>query len=198
MPLVSGKISWNYKGRQGGQELFTERVNIIAAFLGRPREFYEEMTKLVLPTETAAQFASQGGYLGTPWEPLAPQTVRRRGSATPILDDTGRLRESFQEGGADHIELVTDEYAEWGSSRKGALAHQTGTGGGFGNPGYQAPAPPRSHRRGASTGHRGMPQRQIIFWSARMQEVAREKLKARLAQKIREAGFGQGSNVGNI
>jgi len=33
----------------------------------------------------------------TPWTPLSEETVRRRGSSHPILNETGALRASFQE-----------------------------------------------------------------------------------------------------
>lgn len=38
------------------------------------------------------QFATEGAFGGDPWAPLAASTVAQRGSAHPILDDTGALK----------------------------------------------------------------------------------------------------------
>lgn len=50
----------------------------VAARLGR--EWFRE------------QFDSEGAWGGDPWEELAPSTVAQRGSAHPILDDTGAMK----------------------------------------------------------------------------------------------------------
>jgi len=46
---------------------------------------------------------------GEPWAPLSPTTVKRRGSATPILQVTGILASSFQaEHGPDYARVTTN------------------------------------------------------------------------------------------
>ncbi len=76
------------------------------------------------------RFASEGGGF---WPQLAPSTVKKRGSAHPILDVTGALRRSLTEHGAPGsvYEAQTDSL-ELGSALKVgkwnlAGLHQSGT-----------------------------------------------------------------------
>lgn len=73
------------------------------------------------------QFQSEGGRSGHPWAPLADSTVRSRGSAHPILDDTSALRESFLYGGAGNIFEATDDHLRYGSESEIGIFHQQGT-----------------------------------------------------------------------
>src|SRR5687768_5844860 len=75
----------------------------------------------------ARQFASEGGNSGG-WAALAPSTVRRRGSAHPILFESGRLQQSLTgTGAADAVRRITSDSLEVGTSVPYARYHQRGT-----------------------------------------------------------------------
>lgn len=91
-----------------------------------PGPAFEAMADDFLEIE-ARQFASEGGNSGG-WAPLAPSTVRRRGSAHPILFQTGRLQQSLTSAGArDSVRRVTADSLEVGTSVPYARFHQQGT-----------------------------------------------------------------------
>lgn len=75
----------------------------------------------------AAQFASEGGRSGG-WAPLAPSTVRSRGSAHPILFESGRLQQSLTtRSSTDAVRRITADSLEVGTTVPWARYHQTGT-----------------------------------------------------------------------
>ena len=62
---------------EGGVEVFNEQVDGFIAKLADPDDFFDEAAD-ILELATAQQFATQGAYAGTPWEPIADSTLRKR------------------------------------------------------------------------------------------------------------------------
>jgi phage gpG-like protein len=74
------------------------------------------------------QFSSEGGFASGGWDPLADSTVRRRGSAHPILDESSELRDSLtQDGAKGSIRRITSDELFVGTDVDHAQYHQTGT-----------------------------------------------------------------------
>ncbi len=59
-----------------------------------PRPILEQVTDVWLSKVFPKHFARQGGE--SPWAPLAPSTVKERGSSRPILIRTGSYRRSIR------------------------------------------------------------------------------------------------------
>ncbi len=75
-----------------------------------------------------AQFRSEGARGSGGWAQLAPSTVRARGSAHPILDDTGALRRSLTLSGATgSVRRLTSTSLLIGTEVDYARYHATGT-----------------------------------------------------------------------
>lgn len=73
------------------------------------------------------QFDSEGGNSGH-WAPLAPSTVKRRGSAHPILDDHSDLRASLTRAdGKGAVRTVEPHELFVGTDIDYAQYHQAGT-----------------------------------------------------------------------
>ncbi len=74
------------------------------------------------------QFRSEGGR-SMVWKPLRPSTIRQRGSAHPILDDSDALRNSLtRQGAAGQIRQLTGPTSLIvGTDVQYAGFHQTGT-----------------------------------------------------------------------
>jgi phage gpG-like protein len=95
--------------------------------LGDLEPVFEALADDFLAIETS-QFASEGGFASGGWDPLADSTVRRRGSAHPILDDFGDLRASLtQDGAKGSIRNITSDELFVGTDVDYAQHHQTGT-----------------------------------------------------------------------
>lgn len=76
----------------------------------------------------AALFSSQGRRGGGSWKRLKPDTVRRKGHAT-ILVETGHLKASLTEAGhGDNIMEVTNTTMEFGTIDPIAQVHEEGMG----------------------------------------------------------------------
>ena len=95
---------------------------------------------------TAAQFDSEGsrGAHGE-WAPLTPEyekEKRKRWGDKPILEASGRLKTSFEDGGGEHVDEATPTDLTWGSETPYAIYHQTGYAKAFGG-----------GRRRATVGH---------------------------------------------
>lgn len=76
---------------------------------------------------TGEQFASDGSFFGTPWEPLTEGTIaqkERERAADPAqaLVRSGALALSFL-GGPGHVRHVDAGEAEWGSHNPDAMWH---------------------------------------------------------------------------
>jgi phage gpG-like protein len=74
------------------------------------------------------QFDSEGRRGGTGWAALKPATIAQRGTAHPILDDSGALKASLTERGGDNTFWAADDFLLFGSKLDYAGFHQTGTG----------------------------------------------------------------------
>lgn len=149
----------------------------LAAFQGALRDARPALQEIAddFREMIAAQFASEGRAGGTPWAPLAPSTLRRRGSASPILFDSGALFRSLHDAGAPgHIEQIEDQALVLGTNLPYALFHQTGTGWGLGQDQSS-----RS-RRG-----RGLPMRPIVVLSPDRQDAWAEILQRGLEERTR-------------
>lgn len=101
---------------------------------------------------TGEQFATQGDFFGTPWEPLKDDTIaekERLGVPDPAmaLVRGGALALSFQ-GGPGGVRDVSPDGADWGSRNEDAMWHhgreRSGT-----NPVSRRPIfePDEAHRR---------------------------------------------------
>lgn len=75
-----------------------------------------------------AVFSSQGRRGGGSWKPLKPETVKRKGSSQ-ILVDTGQLKASLTEPGANfQILNISGSTIEFGTSDPVAVFHDEGRG----------------------------------------------------------------------
>ena len=75
------------------------------------------------------QFTSEGGFASGGWAPLADSTVRRRGSAHPILVEHGDLKASLTDAAAKGaIREITSDSLFVGTDIDYAPFHQRGTG----------------------------------------------------------------------
>ena len=75
------------------------------------------------------QFATNGGYLGTPWKPLKPDYLLwkvREGYSSHTLIQTGAMRLSFTSRPMA-IEVYSGNKARFGSDHPLAAFHQRGT-----------------------------------------------------------------------
>jgi len=83
----------------------------------------------VLEGHVLSQFQTEGKAETMGWAELAESTIRKRGSAHPILQVTGDLKLSFQRGSSLHVEEITKTSLVWGSAVPHSLFAQFGTGG---------------------------------------------------------------------
>lgn len=76
------------------------------------------------------QFATEGAYMGTPWQPLAPSTVARKAArgfgGRKILVETGAMRSGFT-GRPMDIETYSAQQALFGSAGQVARWQHFGT-----------------------------------------------------------------------
>ena len=117
-------LTWVYGDKKGSFTMFHQ------PFLEAIKDWapaFEEIAADVLEPHVKAAFDTEGSSEGLHWKDLAPATVKRRGSAHPILRVTGALERSFEKGGADHIEQVSARRLTWGSMVPTALFHEFGT-----------------------------------------------------------------------
>lgn len=117
------QLSLNADGFAGTTRLFDQMQR-------RGRSLYPVMRDIAddfLDLERE-QFRTEG-LRAEAWKPLATSTVRQRGQAHPILDDTGLLRDSLTvQGSRDQVRLLTANSALLGTDVAHAGYHQTGTG----------------------------------------------------------------------
>lgn len=73
------------------------------------------------------QFRSEGARAAI-WKPLSAATVRQRGTAHPILNETSALRDSLTiEGARNAVRVITATSLLAGTDDPKATYHQTGT-----------------------------------------------------------------------
>jgi hypothetical protein len=164
--LITISMKWRFRNQEGGQEVFTSAANEFINRLQDKAPLWRAISRNVLQPAIQEQFATEGAAgAGSPsslessgsWDELADATIKKRGSAHPILHDEGRLEESFTEGGEGHFEEFGPESGEWGST----ITDKRGRG--------YAPY----HQTGTSR----MPAREILFWNERMSLLAEAEVQ---------------------
>lgn len=169
-------LSWNYQGRKGKETLFHTAIGNFLTAMKDWSPALRSMIEEVLEPSVDERFNSSG--LGE-WAPLAPNTVKRKGS-TEILFTSGRLKSSFTSGSGDNVSDVTRSSLRWGSRLPYSLFHQTGTRSGFQLP-QKGPGP-------------GVPMRKILKLTSGQKGEMRSLLTRRLATIARKEGFGVTGN----
>lgn len=109
-----------------GDTQFDREIRLIGRRATEARPAYDAIGWF-LSRVVAEQFATSGARSGRPWQPLADSTIKRKGSAT-ILVDSGALRDSFIYGDDQNIWDVSDDYLHWGSANEYGAYHQGGRG----------------------------------------------------------------------
>jgi phage gpG-like protein len=171
-------IVGEYKGRRYTEDIL--RVGQFRQMLGDWTPAFEIIAHDVLEVHALGQFASEGGLDTGGWAKLADSTVKKRGSAHPILRSSeATLMKSFQRGGASHREEITPRRLLWGSDVPYSLFHQTGTGKGFEHDEVET---------GPGTG-RGMARRAILRLGKAARNEIMTRLQARLNQIARQIGY---------
>ena len=155
MPITI-EMRWSYKGTTGGVEVFRSAASDFINRLRDKAPLWASISHNVLWPAVQQQFASEGGETGG-WQELAESTIKKRGSAHPILDETGMLLESFDETGEGHVEEFTPESGFWGTSLARGYAHQVG-----------------AYNRWS---RKNLPVREVLFWNERMSVLAEAELQ---------------------
>lgn len=109
-------LIWSYNSKRGHDELFNEAVLTLRKGLEDYTPAFHAVAEDILAGFIREQFASEGAEAGVPWQQLAPATVRRRGSAHPILRVGGVLEDSFMKSGGGHREEIEPLRMAWGST----------------------------------------------------------------------------------
>lgn len=108
-----------------------ELARKLVRFAGRAnnvRPVLESLAHDFLSIERA-QFKSEGARGSGGWAPLAPSTVAKRGSAHPILFETGALYDSLTKpGNKGAVRNITADGMTVGTTVPYARFHQHGTG----------------------------------------------------------------------
>ncbi len=187
-------LTWRYGEKRGSFTLF-HRPFLEAIKNWQPA--FEFIAEDVLEPHVLSAIRTEGESEGVTWPQLAPATVKRRGSAHPMLVVTGALENSFIRGGLDHVEVVAPRKLIWGSRSPLALFHQFGTRGRVNfsasgariairkSPGSQVPRP----------GSSGIPARPMIVYSQVMARQITSAMTGRMAQVARQVGYRIGSRA---
>ncbi len=203
LPAFKFELYGQYKGRRVEMPIFDGAIvacnNAISNYKPVFEQIAPELAQFVL-----GQFYTEGDQGGVPWQKLADSTVKQRGSEHPILvRGEGLLRESFTEGGADHLEEISETRMLWGSGKPYALFHQTGTGRGFKQDEMETMGPKvfdmlvkqrvefaEGKRKAKDVqSERGMPRRRILKPTEEMQTQIFGILLGRVTMEARRAGF---------
>jgi phage gpG-like protein len=131
----------------------------------------KEITKLAgldILAFVADNFQTEGASGGSPWQPLSPFTIARRrkgrgGGGIKILQDTGRLKQSFISGRPDNVfRQFGGKGIDVGTTVSYAPKHEFGDSG-----------PPR------------IPQRKMLPTRDRAQEIAAKSIEAIIRERTR-------------
>lgn len=82
-----------------------------------------------LEDEVSRNFQTEGSSSGARWHPLSRRYAKWKAKVYPgrgILEATGALRESFEQGGAGHVREIRPKKFIWGSTIDYGQYHQTG------------------------------------------------------------------------
>jgi len=147
------KPSWGASLQVLGDEEFARELRFTGRRATQAKPLYEELGWFLSYRVVGEQFRTRGARSGEAWAPLAPSTVKRKGSDT-ILEDEGTLRESFKLWDPENVYEATDDYLRYGSLVDYGIHHQTGTEERRGQKHVQIQLFP--------TGREGVPQRKIL------------------------------------
>lgn len=130
----------------GGEEVLQRRIATAKTQVTDFGPLWSRVLKWFIEMELL-QFAAEG--YGR-WPQLAASTVKRRGSAHPILEVTGALKRSLTNAGKGWYQVRTPNSIELGSSLMVGgwnlgLLHQRGTGAAHSNVGKSGKATKKSH-----------------------------------------------------
>ena len=136
---ISISASWQYGDYAPAADpnaALEASIEILNARITDMTDVFRKIAVEVLEPAVEQQIESEGRFLGTPWAPLAPATVKDRqkkgyGGPHPMLVREGTLRESFREGGADHVQEIEPAEMTWGSALPKSLYLHTGTQEGY-------------------------------------------------------------------
>jgi len=188
---VTAKVEYFAPGAKGGFEVFQGALDGFESYLSDWTPFFQEAAQL-LEASTAEQFATQGGFGGTPWKALADSTVksRKRGILPGLIGGkkTGykgreglqvlagrQLEKSFKRGNEGHVEDMQKMSFSWGSNLRG-------TGGGRRDP----HCIPVMHHFGKGKN----PVRPILVMTDNMLDILRMSIQKFVAHGASIAGFG--------
>lgn len=90
---------------------------------------YEKPLQSYLPSLVKSHgdfFSSRVDPNGSQWPPLAAYTIKKKGHDVPLVE-TGAMKSSVLEKGADHIEAVSHRGLLFGTKDEKAVYHQFGT-----------------------------------------------------------------------
>lgn len=150
MIALNGSI--NSQGAENSLSLLEAQLSDLSPALGQIAGDMRQMA--------SDQFASAGAVGGTPWAPLAPSTLKRKGGGG-ILVASGALLDSLTDAESpDHVEAIDNLSLDFGTDLGYAGFQQTGAGWGFGEA-----SPPPAPRHG-----HGVPMRPLLALTADSQD----------------------------
>lgn len=143
-------------------------MDALAAIADRARDLRPAWRAVVayLRAATIQQFASQGGRLGTPWQPLSPAYAiakARKYPGQPILRATDAMFNSLAGQTADSVVEIEPQVMSYGTKDRKAHWHQYGT--------------------------TRMPARKILGLIAQDKQMVKSIVKDHLANQLRATGF---------
>ena len=109
-----------------GETQFSRSIERVGKYAGNAKPVFQVIGKDWLDMNSD-QFGSEGSRSSGGWGDLAPSTVAQRGSAHPILDDTGLLRQLME---SPESLTIHDEYLHFlldDDRQEIAQLHQSGT-----------------------------------------------------------------------
>lgn len=102
-----------------GEKEAASKIQLVGARAADARPAFLAIREILLKGHEA-QFSSQGGFLGTPWAPLASSTIERKirmGQSQEVLKATGAL-ETALTGGTGKVASAGKTFARAGVSGK--------------------------------------------------------------------------------
>lgn len=185
-------LSWQYGEKKGSFALLHRPFSVgirdwSPALLSIAEDVLEPHVRQLFDTEGRSETMG--------WAELAPSTVKRRGSAHPILQVAGDMKLSFQEGSSLHHQEVTPTKLVWGSDVPYAMFHEFGTGGrvDFGKAGARQTiaatkaARERYERSQGQTG--GLVPRPMLVYSNRLAGDITSRMRAHVILIARQVGY---------
>jgi phage gpG-like protein len=150
-----------------GQAQFDRAFNRVGNRIKDLRPVFEEVGKEFKEIQ-AEQFASEGakGFSGA-WQPLSANYAILKQAiwgSKPILEASGRLKESLTTGHADTVEEIRKDSAAFGTTVPYATQHQRGNA------------------------SKRLPKREVISFSDRQKRRLQKRIQATLLELMRQDG----------